>query len=244
MPDWTYEGVAFYARLPDAQGNCAAGTAAIHRLFNNGQGGAPNHAYTADAAKLNTLVGAGWVSEEVAYCTPLATADPMAQTLVLNGSTWDLPVPAVFLSVTVDGRVRTQFAPITDANTEAAVSWFAYYGLAVPPTPILHRGESPQSPGCSDWGGCGGPAAWDPLAGAYVLLFDGYYVDSDPVNRVKMPREWWGMMWTFDDAQGPTTPTCTMGIGANNVVSHDQYVQHPFQPYLLSSCEQGVANRL
>ena len=25
MPDWTYEGVAFYARLPDAQGNCRRG---------------------------------------------------------------------------------------------------------------------------------------------------------------------------------------------------------------------------
>ncbi len=226
MPDWTYEGVAFYARLPDAQGNCPAGTAAIRRLFNNGQGGAPNHAYTADAAKLNTLVGTGWVSEEVAFCAPLAAADPMAQTLVLNGSTWELPAPAVFLSVTGDGRVRTQFAPITATNIEVAVSWFGYYGLAVPPTPILHIGQGPE---CNEWG-CSGSAAWDPLAGAYVLIFGGNMGGTV-------------MEWTFDDAQGPTTPVCTMGI-RENVKSYQPYVLHSFQPYLLSGCEQGVANRL
>ncbi len=229
MPDWTYEGVAFYARMPDAQGNCDPGTAAIHRLFNNGQGGAPNHAYTADATKLNTLVGAGWISEGTAYCTPLAAGDPMAQTLVLNGSTWDLPAPAVLFPVTVDGRTRTQFAPITTRSIEAAVNEFAYYGLAVPPTPIW---LDVQSPSCNGWG-CSGAAAWDPLAGAYVFILDGMWV----------PKEWWGMILTFDNAQGPSTPVCTMGIW-DNVVSHQPYIPHPFQPYLLSGCEQGVANRL
>jgi hypothetical protein len=239
MPDWTYEGVAFYARVPDAAGSCAAGTAPISRLYNGGQGGAPNHAYTADATKLNTLVGAGWISEGLAFCVPLSVGDPKTKTLILDGSTWDLPVSAVFLSVTVDGKVRTQFAPITTGTIEAAASWFTYYGLAVPPTPILHRG---QSPGCSDWGGCGGPAAWDPLTGAYTLLLDGLYVDTDPVNRVKIPREWWATMWTFDDAQGPTTAVCTMGIGVN-VLSYQPFELHPFQPYLLSGCEPGTANR-
>jgi len=229
MSDWNYEGVAFYARVPDAAGNCAAGTAPINRLFNNGQGGAPNHAYTADDAKLNTLVDAGWVSEGVAYCTPLAAADPMAQTLVLNGSTWDLPAPAAFLSVTVDGRVRTQFAPITARSIETAVYDFAYYGLAVPPTPIQHIG---QSSSCNGGWGCSGAAAWDPLAGAYVLFIDVY-----------APKRWAGIVWTFDDAQGPTTPVCTMGI-RDNVISHQPFVPHPFQSYLLSGCEPDVANRL
>jgi hypothetical protein len=225
-PHWTYESVAFYARVPDAQGNCGAGIAAIHRLFNNGQGGAPNHAYTAYDDKKNTLVGAGWIQEGVAYCTPLAAADPMAQTLVLNGSTWDLPAPAAFLSATVDGRVRTQFVPITARSIEGAVYDFAYYGLAVPPTPIMHNG---QSPSCNGWG-CSGAAAWDPLAGAYVLFID-VYAD----------KKWAGIMWTFDNAQGPTTPVCMMGIW-DNVVSHQPYIPSPFQDYIFSGCEPGVAN--
>jgi hypothetical protein len=32
-PHWSYEGVAFYGRVPDAQDNCGAGTAAINRLW-------------------------------------------------------------------------------------------------------------------------------------------------------------------------------------------------------------------
>jgi hypothetical protein len=241
MPDWTYEGVAFYARAPDADGKCAAGTAVIQRLFNNGQGGAPNHAYTVDAKKLNALVGAGWISEGVAYCTPLAAGDPMAQTLVLNGSTWDLPVPAVFSTFfpdTVVGRVQIQFLPITDGSVEGAALWFEYYGLAVPPTPIMHDGEGLGNNG---FGG-GGPAAWDPVAGEYVVELDGY-VDTDPLNRVKIPREWWGMIWTFDAAVGPTTPVCTMGIGDNGT-NHQTGVAHPFQQWLFSGCEPGVASRL
>jgi hypothetical protein len=239
LPDWTYEGVAFYSRLPDASGNCIAGTAPVNRLFNGGQGGAPNHAYTADPAKRTTLIAAKWVPEGVAYCVPLAAEDASAMTGQLAGSTWDLPVPAVFVPGNFGSMKRVQFAPITADALQAAIYYFPYYGLAVPPTSLPLSGT-----GCNDWG-CSGSATWDPLTGEYVLLFDGdgFYVDTDPVNKVKIPREWWGMMLTFDDAKGPTTPVCTMAIGDNGT-NHQTGVPHPFQPYLFSGCEPGVANRL
>jgi hypothetical protein len=231
-PDWSYEGVAFYARVPDAQGNCGAGTAAINRLYNNGIGGAPNHAYTADGVKRDTLVNAGWVSEGVAYCTPLAAGDPMAQTLILDGSTWDLPSPAIYSTDTMfdyamfySHGIRIGFVPITTATTEEASNWFASLGSR-PPAAILDMDRGPEILE-------GGAAAWDPLVGEYVLFIDSVYP----------PQGYWGMMWTFDNAQGPTTPVCTMGIW-HNLVSVQPYIPHPFQEYLLSGCEPGVATRL
>ena len=41
--DWGFEGEVFHVGLPDAQGNCAAGTQPVYRLYNNGKNGAPNH---------------------------------------------------------------------------------------------------------------------------------------------------------------------------------------------------------
>ena len=40
-PDWEFEAIAFYLLLPDANGNCPAGTEVLYRLYNNGMGGAP-----------------------------------------------------------------------------------------------------------------------------------------------------------------------------------------------------------
>jgi hypothetical protein len=62
-PDWTYEGTAFFARLPDANGYCQTGSAPIYRWFNNGQGGVPNHRYT--PYRTHTPLLAGWTREGV-----------------------------------------------------------------------------------------------------------------------------------------------------------------------------------
>jgi hypothetical protein len=220
MADWTYEGVAFYARQPDAQGNCSAGTAAIHRLYNNGQGGAPNHAYTAAAAKWKTLVGAGWVSEGVAYCTPLASGDPLAQTQVLAGSVWDLPD---FIDGVDPFRFRTHFS-LTTTIDHRLDSQFAVFGLLPPPAAITHSSSSA-------WRGV---AAWDALSGAYVVMggsgFEGYpYV---------------GQAWTFDNASGPSTPVCAMSLIENDLGDAFYPRSHPFQPRLWSGCKTDVAYRL
>ena len=218
MPDWTYEGVAFYARVPDAQGNCSAGTATIHRLYNNGLGGAPNHAYTADPAKLNTLVGAGWVSEGVAYCTPVAAADPVAQTQVLAGSVWDLPDPLY------GDRARTHFS-LTTTIDHRLDGYFAFHGLLPPPAAITHKAPVLNSV----WGGV---AAWDALSGAYVVMGESGF-EGDPMV---------GEAWTFDNATGPSTPVCAMSVIENDVVS-GPYRLHPIQPRLWSGCKMDVAYR-
>jgi len=61
--EWQYEGIAFYLRLPDADGSCAGGTVPLYRAYNNGMGGAPNHRYTTSLAILNQMLAAGWLFE-------------------------------------------------------------------------------------------------------------------------------------------------------------------------------------
>src|SRR5262249_1665052 len=60
---WQYEGIAFYLLLPDANGNCPAGTTILYRLYNNGMGGAPNHRFTIRLAIFNQMRAAGWIVE-------------------------------------------------------------------------------------------------------------------------------------------------------------------------------------
>ena len=65
----------FHVGLPDAQGNCAAGTQRVYRLYNNGQSGAPNHRFTTDSTLRQQLITQGWVPEGagqgVTMCSPL-----------------------------------------------------------------------------------------------------------------------------------------------------------------------------
>ena len=232
MPDWTYEGVAFYARVPDAQGKCSAGTAAIHRMYNAGHGGAPNHAYTADPAKVNTLAAAGWAAEGVAFCTPLATPDPAMQVTALHDLSWDLPAPAAFSAQFNHDGLLVEFLPVTTENFEAADNWFQRYGVPVPPARLAHWAAGNVQPNALDGGG---GAGWDPLTGEYVFVMAGFGGES--------PYD--GIMWTFGDTKGPDAPVCTMGIARNAGVNNvDAGTPHAFQPFILSGCEMGVAKKL
>ena len=60
---WGYEGLVFALQLPDGNGNCPATTAPLYRLYNQGQGGAPNHRYTVRDALRSAQVAQGWVGE-------------------------------------------------------------------------------------------------------------------------------------------------------------------------------------
>jgi hypothetical protein len=60
---WGYEGLVFALLLPDGSSKCAKGTTALFRLYNNGQGGAPNHRYTVSETQRAAQVAAGWVGE-------------------------------------------------------------------------------------------------------------------------------------------------------------------------------------
>lgn len=71
-PDWTYEGVVGYV-LPSAGNSCAEG-AALYRLYNNGQGGAPAHKYTTTDYEREYLAAHGWADEGPLGCVPIIPA--------------------------------------------------------------------------------------------------------------------------------------------------------------------------
>ena len=62
-PNWQFEAVAFYVELPAFNGNCLPGTQALYRLYNNGQGGAPNHRYTIALEVRDQMLQQGWIPE-------------------------------------------------------------------------------------------------------------------------------------------------------------------------------------
>ncbi|MFO1302984.1 MAG: choice-of-anchor U domain-containing protein [Burkholderiales bacterium] len=65
-PKWTFEAVGddvFHMPLGGSDGSCATGTVPVYRLFNGGQGGAPNHRYTTDKASRDAMLSKGWTLE-------------------------------------------------------------------------------------------------------------------------------------------------------------------------------------
>jgi hypothetical protein len=78
FPDWKLEDDALFAAvLPDATGACAAGTAALYRLYNNGREGAPNHRFVTSLADRQAMLDQGYVAEGagigVGMCIPDAS---------------------------------------------------------------------------------------------------------------------------------------------------------------------------
>jgi hypothetical protein len=74
-PDWSYEGNVFSVPVPDANGTCPITTLPVYRLYNNGQGGAPNHRYTTNADVRAQMIAGGWIPEGygpngVVMCSP------------------------------------------------------------------------------------------------------------------------------------------------------------------------------
>jgi mono/diheme cytochrome c family protein len=77
-PNWQFEGDVFSVPMPSADGSCPAGTLPIYRLYNNGQGGAPNHRFTTDLDTRNAMLvrppDQAWVAEGagvgVGMCAP------------------------------------------------------------------------------------------------------------------------------------------------------------------------------
>jgi hypothetical protein len=78
-PDWHFEGQVFNVAMPAADGTCPAGTQPVYRLYNNGQGAAPNHRFTIDMNTRNTMLtrpaDKAWIAEGagigVGMCAPL-----------------------------------------------------------------------------------------------------------------------------------------------------------------------------
>ncbi len=75
-PDWEFEGDVFNIPIPALDGSCPAGTVPVYRLYNNGQGAAPNHRYTIDFAVRAQMIARGWIAEGygdigVIMCAPV-----------------------------------------------------------------------------------------------------------------------------------------------------------------------------
>jgi hypothetical protein len=62
-PDWQFEGDVFYTMPPGQDGGCASGTKPVYRMYNNGQGGAPNHRYTTEPSVRALMLAQGWIAE-------------------------------------------------------------------------------------------------------------------------------------------------------------------------------------
>ena len=43
---------------------CAIGTVPLYRLYNNGQGGAPNHRFAVDPTVRTSMIAAQWTPED------------------------------------------------------------------------------------------------------------------------------------------------------------------------------------
>jgi len=73
--DWQFEGSVFNIETPDLSGTCSPSTQPVYRLYNKGQGAAPNHRFTTSLATRAQMIAAGWISEGagssgVAMCAP------------------------------------------------------------------------------------------------------------------------------------------------------------------------------
>ncbi len=75
-PDWQFEGDVFNIPIPAIDGSCDAGTVPVYRLYNDGQGAAPNHRYTTDFSVRAQMIARGWIPEGfgdigVIMCAPI-----------------------------------------------------------------------------------------------------------------------------------------------------------------------------
>src|SRR5262249_50109871 len=60
---WSMEADNAFYMMAAPAGTCRGGTTALYRLYNDGQGGAPNHRYTIDPAVRLQMIAAHWVPE-------------------------------------------------------------------------------------------------------------------------------------------------------------------------------------
>jgi hypothetical protein len=89
-PAWTYEGIAFYAALPDADGTCAAGTAPMFRVFD---GRRHRLMHSREIRRLAVDAGAvaeGAGADGVAFCVPVATEVAEARVTDFARGIWTL----------------------------------------------------------------------------------------------------------------------------------------------------------
>ncbi|MFO1414878.1 MAG: choice-of-anchor D domain-containing protein [Burkholderiales bacterium] len=61
--DWQFEGEVFWVNYPALDGSCPTDLVPVYRVYNNGQGAAPNHRYTTDLQVRKDMIAKGWIPE-------------------------------------------------------------------------------------------------------------------------------------------------------------------------------------
>ena len=62
-PNWSFEGEVFGLVASSPTGACPNNFVPLFRLYNNGEGGAPNHRYTTDSSLRSVMLAFGWIPE-------------------------------------------------------------------------------------------------------------------------------------------------------------------------------------
>jgi len=117
---WSFESIAYYVAMPDGNGTCSAGLTPLYRLYNDAQGGVPNHRFTASAAVRDTMQAKGWIAEgkgdgHVFACTPPLTEPSIADGVVVATSQTPVasPVRVPFVPDTLSAVTDTDSGPPT-----------------------------------------------------------------------------------------------------------------------------------
>jgi YVTN family beta-propeller protein len=72
---WQFEGVVFGIAVPALDGTCPPDTSPVYRVYNDGQGGSPNHRFVTNYGRQFDMLRSGWIAEGkgysgVAMCSP------------------------------------------------------------------------------------------------------------------------------------------------------------------------------
>lgn len=126
--DWQFEAIAFYAYPPTQNGLCASGDE-VYRLYNDGQGAAPNHRFLTSTRTWQEMKLAGWKAEGVGVgiglCAssyapaPHPTAENLAvlHTAAINWTRDQMKSPSAFKVVS---SVDTYF------NSDSRTGYFQF----------------------------------------------------------------------------------------------------------------------
>ena len=188
-PVWIYEGTAFYARLPSADGSCSAGTIPFYRLFGEpAYRSPPVRAYTPFPGARSAHLQWGHHSEGfgengVAFCVPAAVAETRLRTESLAGSQWDIS-----LDSTGQAKWRAQFGTEIEEDRDATRLLFPSIELAMPAR-LNARFESLEN---AIWPWQTGLGGWDPISERFTLFWPGapeWFMDSYQTRLLIMQLE-------------------------------------------------------
>jgi hypothetical protein len=223
-PEWRFEGEVFAMHLSDANGNCAAGTVPLYRLFNRMKGGAPNHRYTTSATTRAQMIGQGWIAEGrgigVIGCV---TAEPPATVSAVVtadiGQCFDKPAAQSGAAQTAALVTPQDAIVLTAGDNVYDYGTVAEYANCFQPTWGAHKDRMYPTIGNHDYyttnadgyfGYFGAQAGPDRL-GYYSFDYAGWHIVSlNSIVGVSTESEQY--RWLVADLAKPRDTACTLAL--------------------------------